>query len=93
VQATQDSIATLRERTAMQMRAYISVVVGSAIFQEGDASPFKGAAKLPVPCQRIPYKAVDRFCGPVDPVVLLFGYQSRRKRGIRFLSLLAYVFS
>jgi hypothetical protein len=34
--AAQQSVATLRERTAMQMRAYVSVVVGAAIFQDRD---------------------------------------------------------
>jgi hypothetical protein len=36
VQAAQESVATLKERTAMQMRAYVAVVVGVAIYQERD---------------------------------------------------------
>ena len=32
--AATDSVATLKERTAQQMRAYLAVVVGSAIYQE-----------------------------------------------------------
>lgn len=36
VRATQASVATLRERTAMQMRAYISVLISNGVYQERD---------------------------------------------------------
>jgi hypothetical protein len=36
VKATQSNIEMLRERTAMQMRAYVAVVIGSAVYQERD---------------------------------------------------------
>lgn len=36
--AAQDSVAAVRERTAAQMRAYLSVIVGAAIYQERDKS-------------------------------------------------------
>ena len=32
--AAQESVTTLKERTAMQMRAYVAVLVGAAIYQE-----------------------------------------------------------
>jgi hypothetical protein len=35
-QAAQNSVSTMRERTAMQMRAYVSVIVGIAVYQERD---------------------------------------------------------
>lgn len=34
--AAQDSVTTVKERTAAQMRAYLAVVVGNAIYQERD---------------------------------------------------------
>jgi hypothetical protein len=37
-QAAQNSVATLRERTAMQMRAYVAVVIGGGVYQERDKS-------------------------------------------------------
>lgn len=36
VKATQTSVATLRERTAMQMRAYVSVLINNGLYQERD---------------------------------------------------------
>lgn len=34
VEAARDSVAALRERTAQQMRAYLTVIVGTALYQE-----------------------------------------------------------
>ncbi len=34
VEAARDSVAALRERTAQQMRAYLTVIVGTAVYQE-----------------------------------------------------------
>lgn len=33
-EAAKESVASIKERTAMQMRAYLTVVVGSAVYQE-----------------------------------------------------------
>ena len=63
-------------------------IFGTITKADANALPvFKGAAKPPAPCQGIPYKVVDRFCATVDLVVLPFEFQSRRTRGIRFLTI------
>jgi hypothetical protein len=49
---------------------------------ESYTSLFKGAALQFVPCQRIPYKVVDRSCGRAGPVALLWQVQCLHKRGI-----------
>jgi hypothetical protein len=50
-----------------------------------DQDHFKNAALQSVPCQSIPYRAVDILCAPAGPVALLWQVQCLHMRGILFL--------
>jgi Sec-independent protein translocase protein TatA len=66
-----DSVAALRERTAQQMRAYLTILVGSASFQERDKNIRFEARPLLINCGHTPaHKVAYKAKAAILPVPL-----------------------